>query len=67
MDKDALYQEGMYVAKLYDIPKVIVDDFYAAFVEFVREEVNKRIKTGVATRINPDVFIMVLMSEANIG
>lgn len=67
MSGDALYQEGCYVARLYDIPQVVVDDFYSAFVEFVREEVNRRIKTGVVTRINPDIFIMVLMSEANIG
>lgn len=64
--ENSLYQEAMQLARMYDIPEIIVDDYYEAFVEFVREEVNKRIKTGMSTKINPDIFMMVIMAEANI-
>jgi len=64
--ENSLYQEAIQLARMYDIPEIIVDDYYEAFVEFVREEVNKRIKTGMSTKINPDIFMMVIMAEANI-
>jgi len=65
---DTLYQEAMFMADLYGIPKLIVDDYYEAFVEFVREEINKRIKTGdTSTKINPEIFLQVIMAEANVG
>lgn len=64
---DGLYQEAMFMAEIYGIPQIVVDDYYEAFVEFVREELDKRIKTGVeTTRINPEMFLQVIMSEANV-
>ena len=62
---ESLYQEAMLVADMYDIPKVIVNDFYEAFVEFVREELSKRIRYGTAAKINTDIFMQVVMAEAN--
>ena len=64
---DALYQEALFIADMYGIPKIIVDDYYEAFVEFVREEINKRIKTGMITKINPEIFLQVILAEANVG
>ena len=56
------------MADIYGIPKILVYDYYDAFVEFVREELNKRIKLGMpSTKINTDVFFQVLMAEANVG
>ena len=64
---DALYQEAMFMADMYGIPKLIVDDYYEAFVEFVREEFNNRVKTGVVKQeIHPEILITVLMGEANV-
>lgn len=65
-DMNGLYQEAMYVAEMFDIPKIIVDDYYEAFVEFVREELDKRIKKRSYTRIDTSIFMQVIMSEANI-
>lgn len=65
---DSLFQEALFMAEIYGIPKVLVYDYYEAFVEFVREELNKRIKTGVpTTKINTEIFFQVLMAEANVG
>ena len=55
---DSLYKEAMFMAEIYGIPKIIVDDYYEAFVEFVREEIDKRVKTGnQSIKINPEVFL----------
>ena len=64
---DALYKEAMFLADMYGIPKILVNDYYDAFVEFVREEINKRIKTGITTKIDVNIFLQVLMAEANVG
>ena len=65
---DSLFQEALFMADIYGIPKILVYDYYDAFVEFVREELNKRIKLGMpSTKINTDVFFQVLMAEANVG
>lgn len=64
---EPLYQEAMFMAETYGIPKHIINDYYEAFVEFVREEINKRIKTGMPYKINTDIFLQVIMSEANVG
>lgn len=64
--EDSLYQEAMFVADMYGIPKIIVNDYYEAFVKFVREEINKRIETGIDTRINTDIFMQVILAEADI-
>lgn len=65
---DALYQEAMFIADMYGIPKLIVDDYYEAFVEFVREEFNNRIKTGVIKQeIHPEILMTVLMGEADVN
>ena len=64
---DALYQEAMFMADIYGIPKLIVDDYYEAFVEFVREEFNNRMKTGVIKQeIHPEILMTVLMGEADV-
>ena len=62
--EDSLYQEAIYVAKTFDIPECVIDSYYEAFVKFVREEIDKRIKTGVSTKINTDIFIDVIMTES---
>lgn len=65
---DALYQEAMFMADIYGIPKLIVDDYYEAFVEFVREEFNNRMKTGVIKQeIHPEILMTVLMGEADVN
>ena len=65
---DALYQEAMFISDMYGIPKLIVDDYYEAFVQFVREELDKRIKLGMPpTKINTDIFFQVLLAEADVG
>lgn len=65
---DALYQEAMFIADMYGIPKLIVDDYYEAFVEFVREEFNNRMKTGVIKQeIHPEILMTVLMGEADVN
>ena len=65
---DSLFQEALFMADIYGIPKIIVYDYYDAFVEFVREELNKRIKLGMpSTKINTEIFFQVLMAEANVG
>ena len=64
---DGLYKEAMFLADMYGIPKILVNDYYDAFVEFVREEINKRIKTGITTKIDVNIFLQVLMAEANVG
>ena len=65
--EDALYQEAMFMADMYGIPKVLVNDYYEAFVEFVREELNNRIKTGIVKQeIHPEVLLTVIMGEANV-
>ena len=64
---DNLYEEAMFMADMYGIPKVLVDDYYNSFVEFVREELDKRVKTGqVNQEIHPEILLTVIMGEANI-
>lgn len=66
--EDSLYKEAMFMAEIYGIPKIIVNDYYEAFVEFVREELNNRIKTGmITTEIDPSILFTVIMGEANIA
>lgn len=62
--EDSLYQEALHIAKTFDIPECVIDSYYEAFVKFVREEIDKRIKTGVSTKINIDIFISVIMTES---
>jgi len=65
---ESLYKELMFMSEIYGIPKIIVDDYYEAFVEFVREELNNRIKTGIVKEvIHPEILLTVLAGEANIG
>lgn len=65
--QDSLYQEAMFIADMYGIPKLIIDDYYEAFVQFVREELNNRVKKGMPpTKINTDVFFQVILAEADV-
>ena len=65
---DSVYQEAMFMAEIYGIPKIIIDDYYEAYVQFVREELKKRVKTGVPTQVlNPEILFTVIMGEANVG
>lgn len=67
-ERDPLYNEAMFMADMYGIPRIVANDYYDAFIEFVREEFNNRIKTGVIKQqIHPEILITVLMGEANIG
>ena len=65
--QDSLYQEAMFIADMYGIPKIIVDDYYEAFVQFVREELENRVKKGMPpTKINTDIFFQVILAEADV-
>ena len=64
---DDLYQEAMFLSDMFDIPRIIVHDYFMAFVDFGREEINKRMKMGMVNNvIDPDMLFDVIMSEANI-
>ena len=64
---DDMYQEAMYLSDMFDIPKIIVNDYFMAFVDFGREEINKRMKMGMVNNvINSDMLFDVIMSEANV-
>lgn len=64
---DDLYQEAMFLSDMFDIPRIIVNDYFMAFVDFGREEINKRMKMGMVNNvIDPDMLFDVIMSEANV-
>ncbi len=63
-----LLKEALFAAHTFGIPEIVVYDYYDAFVQFVREELKRRIKYGYpTTKINTDIFMQVIMSEANIA
>ena len=68
IEEDYLYKEACFMADIYGIPQIVVDDTYEMFLQFVREELKHRIKTGMPTqKIFPETYMTFLMSQANVG
>lgn len=64
---EELYKEALYMSEIYGIPKVVVDDYFEMFVQFVREELKYRLKYGnVKHIIEPQMFITILMQQAEV-
>lgn len=65
---EELYKEAMFMAEIYGIPKIVVDDYFEMFVQFVREELNYRIKYGrTKSDIRPEIFMTILLQQAEVS
>ena len=59
---EMLYQDIVTTCRTFGIPEDVGDDVFYGYVEFVREEINKRINGKVANPINSEELIRIVMA-----